>query len=79
MAEGFVVAERNEETGDAIAFWNGATLGEDMQAAVLADTKEDARMLFGSLQSQYPEKEMVIMPARTVVELAAAPRTRATV
>lgn len=73
MANGFIIVERNEQTNAPVAFWNGATLGEDMQEASLVETKQDARMLSGQLQAQYPEKEITILPARTAIQLATSP------
>jgi len=75
MADGYVVVEQNQDTGAAIAFWNGSVLGEDDQVAALITVKENARALFGQIQAQYPEKQIAILPARTRIELlpAAAP------
>jgi hypothetical protein len=69
MAQGFLVAELDEETNAPIKFWDGTTLQEDMQAGLLYLGRADARLVLGALQSQYPEKEMVLQPAIQSIQL----------
>jgi hypothetical protein len=72
MAEGYLVAELDDESGDPIGFWNGTQLIEDMQTSVLYPDRTSARLVLGSIQSMYPEKEMSLRPAAQVVELRAS-------
>lgn len=72
--EGFVLAERNEENGDLIGFWDGAQLQEDQGSATLFTTKDDARFRFGQLQAQYPSKEIAMVEARQTIELVTPAR-----
>ena len=74
MADGFIVIEQDEATEIPIAFWNGSVLGEAMEDATLLPSKPDARAVSGQLQAQYPERQIAILPARTVIELTTAPR-----
>jgi hypothetical protein len=69
MARGFLVVEQDEETGDAVGFWDGSTLQEDMTVSTLVGTKQDARFLSGQLQAQYPEKQIAIMEGETTIRL----------
>lgn len=74
--EGYIVVEINEETGDAVAVWDGATLQEELGAATFYPLKENARFVAGTLQSQYPEREVTIAPARqtyTLTDIRFAP------
>jgi hypothetical protein len=75
--DGFVVAERNEETGDIIGFWDGTVLQEEQGSATLFTTKDDARFRFGQVQAQYPMKEITILEARQTIELVTPTRTAA--
>jgi len=74
MAEGFIVVEQDEETETPIGFWNGSVLEEEIQNSALLTTKQDARIISGQLQSQYPERQIAILPARSAIELTTAPR-----
>jgi hypothetical protein len=69
MAEGLIVAELQLESNQPLAFWNGATLSEDLQQAVVFARREDARLVQGQLQSTFQEKEMRLIPASQQIVL----------
>jgi hypothetical protein len=69
MAQGYLVAELDENTNSPISFWDGTVLQEDMQTGLLYLNRADARLVLGALQAQYPEKEMVLQPAIQTIQL----------
>lgn len=73
MANSFVVAEINLETNQPIKFWSDNSLQEDLQGATLFDNRADGRLVFGQLQSTYPEKEFVLLAAQQQIILSSPP------
>jgi hypothetical protein len=71
MADGFVVAARDEEA-NTTQYWNGSVLQEDFQAAAFYTDKTTARLASGAIQSQYPELEVSLQSAAQVLQLGTA-------
>lgn len=67
--EGFIVVEIDEATGDGISAWDGTVLQDQLGASTFYPIKENARFVAGTIQSQYPEKAIVIASARQTYAL----------
>lgn len=57
MADGYVVAEKIEDTLTLTQFWDGTTLVAEFQDALFFTDRNTTRAIFGSLQAQFSERE----------------------
>lgn len=70
MPDGFVIVSREEGTGTVNGIWNGSALQPDLQEAAFITERDTARALFGSIQSQYSDREISLERATQGITLA---------
>lgn len=67
--DGHVIAFKSDDSKAPITYWDGNTETAELDLSLLIENKVTARQTAGTLQSQYTDREVLVLPASKGIQL----------